>query len=139
LPWVISQQGLAPKEREFLLPKLTRLLPPGRVASNEEEPRHVARILERIEDKLAQIQLTQDRAIGLLSAQSTMLTALLLKAPKLILFLPVAQATGEGQGISWLSRALSPKDWFNHRVRTFFVAAHLHTVAKTHPNDEGDA
>jgi hypothetical protein len=103
----------------------------------------VARILERIEDKLAQIQLTQDRAIELLSAQSTMLATLLRDthaAPKLILFLPVAEETGNGEGVStWLKKALSPKDWLNHRVRIFFVDPLTYTVAETRPNDKGEA
>ena len=90
--------------------------------------------------QLAQIRLTQDKAIEMLSAQSTMLTTLLLgtqAAPKLVLFLPVAQVTGKG--ISWLKKALSPKDWLNHRVRIFFVDPLTYTVAKTHPNDKGEA
>ena len=90
--------------------------------------------------QLAQIRLTQDKAIEMLSAHSTMLTTLLLgtqAAPKLVLFLPVAQVTGKG--ISWLKKALSPKDWLNHRVRIFFVDPLTYTVAKTHPNDKGEA
>jgi hypothetical protein len=90
--------------------------------------------------QLAQIRLTQDKAIEMLSAQSTMLTTLLLgtqAAPKLVLFLPVAQVTGKG--VSWLKKALSPKDWLNHRVRIFFVDPLTYTVAKTHPNDKGEA
>ena len=90
--------------------------------------------------QLWQIRLTQDKAIEMLSAHSTMLTTLLLgtqAAPKLVLFLPVAQVTGKG--ISWLKKALSPKDWLNHRVRIFFVDPLTYTVAKTHPNDKGEA
>ena len=92
--------------------------------------------------QLAQIRLTQGKAIEMLSAQSTMLTTLLLgtqAAPKLILFLPVAQETGKRKVISWLKKALSPKDWLNHRVRIFFVDPLTYTVAKTHPNDKGEA
>ena len=92
--------------------------------------------------QLAQIRLTQGKAIEMLSAQSTMLTTLLLgtqAAPKLILFLPVAQVTGKGKVISWLKKALSPKDWLNYRVRIFFVDPLTYTVAKTHPNDKGEA
>ncbi len=69
-----------------------------------------------------------------------MLTTLLLgtqAAPKLVLFLPVAQVTGKG--ISWLKKALSPEDWLNHRVRIFFVDPLTYTVAKTNPNDKGEA
>eukprot|EP00900_Chrysochromulina_parva_P008195 jgi/Chrpa1/17377/Chrysochromulina_OHIO_Genome00021637-RA len=87
----------------------------------------------------AQIQLTQKKAIELLPAQSTMLTTLLLgtrAAPKLVLFLPVPHATGKGKG---KGKALSPNDWLNHRVRIFFVDPLTYTVAKTHPNREGEA
>jgi len=90
--------------------------------------------------QLWQIRLTQDKAIEMLSAHSTMLTTLLLgtqAAPKLVLFLPVAQVTGKG--VSWLKKALSPKDWLNHRVCIFFVDPLTYTVAKTHPNDKGEA
>jgi len=92
--------------------------------------------------QLAQIRLTQDKAIEMLSAQSTMLTTLLLgtqAAPKLVLFLPVAEVTGNGERVSLLKKALSPKEWLNHRVRIFFVDPLTYTVAKTHPNDKGEA
>jgi len=96
---------------------------------------------------LAQITLTQHKAVEMLSAQSTMLTTLLLgshAAPKLVLFLPTAEesSSGKGKGGSWLkkaSKALSPADWLNHRVRVFFVDPITYEVAKTHPNKDGDA
>jgi hypothetical protein len=78
----------------------------------------------------------------MLSAQSTMLTTLLLgtqAAPKLVLFLPVAEVPCNGERVSWLKKALSPKEWLNHRVRIFFVDPLTFTVAKTHPNDKGEA
>ena len=58
----------------------------------------------------------------------TTLTPLLLGtqgAPKLILFLPVAEKTGKGKVTSWLK-----KDWLNHRVRLFFVDPLTYELAK---------
>ena len=100
-------------------------------------------LLSRMYGQLAQIRRIQDQHSEMLSAQSTMLATVLLgtqAAPKLILFLPVDQETGNGEGVStWLKKALSPEDWLNHRVRIFFVDPLTYTVAKTHPNREGEA
>ena len=107
---------------------------------HREQMAELDKVNHKLDEVTVQIRLTRDKAIEMLSDISTMLTTLLLgnqAAPKLVLFLPVAQVTGKG--ISSLKKALSPKDWLNHRVRIFFVDPLTYTVAKTHPNDKGEA
>jgi len=107
---------------------------------HREQMAELDKVNHKLDEVTVQIRLTRDKAIEMLSDISTMLTTLLLgnqAAPKLVLFLPVAQVTGKG--ISSLKKALSPKDWLNHRVRIFFVDPLTYTVAETHPNREGEA
>ena len=80
--------------------------------------------------KLDKLQLTMEQALSMLSAQSKMLTTLLQGvdklAPKLICFLPAVEYKK-----GWLGTLKSPKDWFNQRVRIFFIDPLTLTLAKT--------
>ena len=52
-------------------------------------------------------------------------------APKLICFLPVVEYKKEGKVKGWLSTLKSPGDWFNQRVRIFFIDPITLTLAET--------
>lgn len=56
-------------------------------------------------------------------------------APKLICFLPAEDIKARGHLRGWLNKLTSPKDWFNQRVRIFFIDPITHAFAKTNNGD----
>jgi len=53
------------------------------------------------------------------------------EAPKIICFLPAVEHKAPGRVRSWLQKLQRPSDWFNERVRIFFIDPFTLTLAKT--------
>ena len=96
--------------------------------------------MDAVAQDVSAIKLDVKKALAVLDAQSTMLATLLQAAdnlaPRLIVFLP-ADAFEGGGAKSRLQKLTSPKDWFNQRVRVFFVDPIHYKLAPTNPDPDG--
>ena len=57
-------------------------------------------------------------------------------APKLICFLPAVECKQQGTLKAWLGKLRQPKDWFNQRVRIFFIDPVTLALAQTNPDGD---
>ena len=99
--------------------------------------------VSKVQADVSKVLLTQQEALTILKAHSTMLTTLLRAsaaiAPRYVVFMPAAAVVGAPSAASRLEWLASPKQWLSQRVHVFFVDPIRLRLAPTNEDAQGVA